>query len=195
MNKAALTRQAILRKSFEIIYRKGYQSTSIDEIIATMQVTKGAFFYHFKNKEEMGLSLIKEVMLPNMHAIFIEPLTATADPLSVIYEMINGLLSDIIFFDVRYGCPAMNLVEEMAPISESFCEQLNFLVKEWQIAIENCLEEGKKTGVVNLDTHVKQVALFITSGYAGIRNAGKIFGIEAYTCYLKELKRYLDQLR
>ncbi len=48
MKKAEVTRLNILQKAFELIYVNGYQTTSIDQIIATTQVTKGAFFYHFK---------------------------------------------------------------------------------------------------------------------------------------------------
>ncbi|RAJ08805.1 TetR family transcriptional regulator [Chitinophaga skermanii] len=52
MNKAAATRLNMLQKAFELIYVKGFQTTSIDDILATTQVTKGAFYYHFKNKDE-----------------------------------------------------------------------------------------------------------------------------------------------
>jgi TetR/AcrR family transcriptional repressor of nem operon len=62
MKKAATTRLTILQKAFELIYVKGYQTTSIDDIIATTQVTKGAFYYHFKNKDEMGLAIINEIL-------------------------------------------------------------------------------------------------------------------------------------
>jgi hypothetical protein len=43
MKKSAATRLMILQKAFELIYAKGYQTTSIDDIIATTKVTKGAF--------------------------------------------------------------------------------------------------------------------------------------------------------
>jgi AcrR family transcriptional regulator len=58
MKKSAATRLMILEKAFELIYAKGYQTTSIDDIIATTKVTKGAFYYHFKTKDEMGLLLL-----------------------------------------------------------------------------------------------------------------------------------------
>jgi TetR/AcrR family transcriptional regulator, transcriptional repressor for nem operon len=51
MKKSAITRQMLLQNAFQLIYVKGYQSTSIDDIIATTHVTKGAFFHHFQNKE------------------------------------------------------------------------------------------------------------------------------------------------
>jgi TetR/AcrR family transcriptional repressor of nem operon len=66
MSKAANTRITILQKAFELIYSKGYQTTSIDDIIATTQVTKGAFYYHFKTKDEMGVAIIEEILKPTM---------------------------------------------------------------------------------------------------------------------------------
>ena len=60
MSKAAAIRHTILHQAFELIYQNGFHATSINTIIATTQVTKGALFYHFKTKEDMGLALINE---------------------------------------------------------------------------------------------------------------------------------------
>lgn len=57
MSKAQAIRSDILRRAMKLIYRQGFQSTSIDDILATTHVTKEAFYYHFKNKEEMGIRL------------------------------------------------------------------------------------------------------------------------------------------
>ena len=101
MSKAADTRMMILQKSFELIYRKGYQSTSIDEIIATTQVTKGAFYYHFKTKDDMGLSLINELLYPGMYKVMIKPLEEGKDPIKGIYEVVENLLNDFVFFNEK----------------------------------------------------------------------------------------------
>src|SRR5688572_23344155 len=85
MKKAEATRLTILRKALELIYVKGYQTTSIDDIIATTQVTKGAFYYHFKTKDEMGLAIINEILKPTLTSNFIEPLQNEQNPLDAIY--------------------------------------------------------------------------------------------------------------
>ena len=74
MKKAEATRLNILQKAFELIYEKGYQTTSIDDILLKTQVTKGAFYYHFKNKDEMGIAIINELLKPTLTNSFIEPL-------------------------------------------------------------------------------------------------------------------------
>ncbi|MDN3709585.1 TetR family transcriptional regulator [Myroides ceti] len=57
MKKAEATRLTILKKAYELIYINGYQTTSIDDILATTKVTKGALYYHFKIKTKWGLLL------------------------------------------------------------------------------------------------------------------------------------------
>jgi len=195
MSKAAATRLAILQKAFELIYVKGYQATSIDEILSTTQVTKGAFFYHFKNKDEMGLAMINEVMYPGMQPALIEPLLKAENPRKEIYAMMKGLLLENTFFKVKYGCPAVNLTEEMAPLNEEFGKALSVLISGWQKAIESSLKKGKAIGKIDKEVDPKQASYFIISGYTGIRNLGKIYGKSCYKSYLDELQRYLAGMK
>eukprot|EP01034_Spumella_vulgaris_P015579 gene15579-19906_t len=95
----------ILQKAFELIYVKGYQATSIDDILATTQVTKGAFYYHFKNKDEMGIAIINELMKPALTGSFIETLQKEENPLDAIYGLMHHLLMKNEFLKVEYGCP------------------------------------------------------------------------------------------
>ncbi len=195
MTKASSTRYSILEKAFEIIYTKGYQTTSIDEIIATTKVTKGAFYYHFKNKDEMGLAIINEIVKPTMQNAFIKPLQDAENPIKEIYEMTKALLLDNPFLKLEYGCPAGNLVQEMTPWNEEFGKALSELILEWQQTIENCIKNGKTKGTIRKNVNEKQVAYFIMSGYWGIRNFGKVYNSsDCYTSYLKELKMYLNNL-
>ncbi len=143
----------------------------------------------------MGLAMIREVMYPGMHHALIDPLNNESNALQGIYDMMKGLLLHNPFFQIKYGCPAVNLIEEMAPVSKQFQKALQVLIEEWQDAISKKIEQGKKSGKVNKNVHGKDVAYFISSGYGGVRNMGKLHGETAYHIYLKELKRYLETLR
>ena len=195
MTKASNTRHTILEKAFDLIYKKGYQATSIDEIIATTQVTKGAFYYHFKTKDAMGIAIINEIVKPNMHDAFIAPLQNSNEPVEDIYVMIKTLLLDTPFLKLEYGCPASNLSQEMTPWNSKFSEALNTLILEWQIAVENSIKRGIEKGNIINSVNPKQVALFVISGYWGIRNFGKVSNsTDCYLLYLEELKLYLKNL-
>lgn len=194
MSKAVETRMMILDKSFELIYKKGYQATSIDDIIATTQVTKGAFYYHFKNKEQMGLGLINELLYPGLHNMMIAPLESSTDPIRDIFKMMERLLTNTSFFNVDYGCPAINLIEEMSPINSTFKKALSRLVLSWQKAIIAALHAAKDLGHISADVSPEDTALVIISGYGGVRNLGKVLGSSAYETYLRGLNNYLTKL-
>ncbi|KMQ58815.1 TetR family transcriptional regulator [Chryseobacterium sp. BLS98] len=196
MKKSQATRLNILQKAFELIYVKGYQTTSVDEIIATTQVTKGAFYYHFKTKDEMGLAIINELLISNFKSTFIEPLKNSDDPLESIYKLMYGILMENDFLKVEYGCPASNFTQEMAPWNIEFTKALNVLASQWENAIVECIEAGKKNGTVKADTDAKEIAVFVVSGYWGVRNLGKLENSKSvYLIYLKGLKTYFKSFQ
>lgn len=196
MGKASETRLTILEKAFELIYINGYQATSIDEILATTKVTKGAFYYHFKNKEEMGLAIINEMMQQTMGKMLLEPLANSSEPLQAIYEMMEYLLIQAPHLQIKYGCPTNNLIQEMSPLNESFSQALAQIMNEVLEATKNAIENAKNLGQVRADINSEQVAIFISSSYAGIRNLGKLYQNPLhYHLYLSELKAYLNSLK
>jgi TetR/AcrR family transcriptional regulator, transcriptional repressor for nem operon len=196
MTKASATRLTVLQKAFELIYTKGYQATSIDEIIATTKVTKGAFFYHFKTKDEMGLAIINEIVKPTIEEEFVKTLKDAKNPAKDIYGMMNDLLFNNPFLKLEYGCPAGNLTQEMTPWNEQFSKALSTLAKKMHKAIENSIDTGKANGLIRKNVNASQVAYFIMSSYWGIRNFGKVYNsTDCYAAYLKELKLYLANLK
>jgi len=46
-------KQELLDAAFKLFYKKGYENTSINSIIEKVGVSKGAFYYYFKSKEEV----------------------------------------------------------------------------------------------------------------------------------------------
>lgn len=52
--RALVTRQKLLRIATELFRQQGFVATTVDQICAEAQVTKGAFFHHFANKEELA---------------------------------------------------------------------------------------------------------------------------------------------
>ncbi|HEY2132557.1 MAG TPA: TetR/AcrR family transcriptional regulator [Acetobacteraceae bacterium] len=49
-------RRRLLDAALRIVREKGYHATSVDELCAAAGVTKGAFFHHFKTKEDLAVA-------------------------------------------------------------------------------------------------------------------------------------------
>ena len=68
-------------------------------------------------------------------------------------------------------------------------------MSDWKAAIVTSIDKAKSRQLIKPETNAEQVAVFIISGYGGIRNLGKIGGRSYYNSYLDQLKAYLDSLK
>ena len=58
--EAVATKQAILQSALDLFYQKGYSKTTFDQIAARIGLTKGAVYWHFKNKPDLVAALIND---------------------------------------------------------------------------------------------------------------------------------------
>ena len=54
--RAVNARTRLLESARDVIRAKGFSATTVDDLCKTAGVTKGAFFHHFKSKEELGVA-------------------------------------------------------------------------------------------------------------------------------------------
>lgn len=59
MARGQNTRERILDVAQESVLAKGFDATSIEEIVASADITKSGFFYHFKDKNALARALIE----------------------------------------------------------------------------------------------------------------------------------------
>jgi TetR/AcrR family transcriptional repressor of nem operon len=59
MARGSETRTKILDIAQESVLAKGFDATSIDEIVVSAEITKSGFFYHFRDKNALAHALIE----------------------------------------------------------------------------------------------------------------------------------------
>lgn len=57
--KGEATREKLTAAAEELILKKGYAGTSLDEVLAETGLTKGAFFHHFKSKADLARAVVE----------------------------------------------------------------------------------------------------------------------------------------
>src|SRR5450755_3079993 len=78
------TRERLLQAASREIYRSGFQSASLDTILASAGVTKGALYYHFKSKEALGYAVVEEVIASDVQGKWVRPLQSVQDPIDAL---------------------------------------------------------------------------------------------------------------
>jgi len=51
----------VLNKAHELFIEKGFQATSIQEILDSSGISKGTFYNYFSSKNELLISIFKEI--------------------------------------------------------------------------------------------------------------------------------------
>src|ERR1700757_244063 len=83
------TRERLLQAAFREVYRSGFQSASLDAVLATAGVTKGALYYHFGSKEALGYAIVEEIIGPNLRDKWLGPLQRTSDPIDTLIGIVQ----------------------------------------------------------------------------------------------------------
>lgn len=66
---AELTRQALLDAALQVMSRRGYAATRLDDIAAAARVTRGAIYHHFGSKLELVTALIEDTSAVSSRAV------------------------------------------------------------------------------------------------------------------------------
>ena len=59
----SVARERLLESAKILFSQKGYYATSVEDIVASAGLSKGAFYFYFKSKEELFKSLVEEMHL------------------------------------------------------------------------------------------------------------------------------------
>lgn len=172
-DKSQDTRNKILIAAFNEIYKRGFQAASISNILKNTGTTKGALYHHFNNKQELGYTVLDEVIGDTIRATWIEPLRHTDDPLTVLINIIYSSGKQITQEDVSLGCPLNNLAQEMSPIDDGFKDRIAAIYQEWETALETSCDRGKVAGNVVDSIDSKEISLLFIASLQGCMGFAK----------------------
>src|SRR5215813_5657828 len=74
-------RTRLLDAAMQVIREQGYSATTVDDICRAAGVTKGAFFHHFKSKEDLGVAAAEHFAQMADRLFGAAPYHKLADPL------------------------------------------------------------------------------------------------------------------
>src|SRR5215467_12638179 len=98
------TRDRLLQAGYREVYRSGFQSASIDTILAATNMTKGALYHHFESKEALGYAIIDEVVAKLPRDRWLLPLQRSKDkdPIDALIDIVQAIPTRP--RDVKGGC-------------------------------------------------------------------------------------------
>ena len=188
------TRGRLLQAAFREIHRSGFQGASIDAILAATNVTRGALYYHFENKETLGYAVVEEKVAKLTRDRWLRPMQSEGDAIDILIDVVRRIPDSP--QDVRAGCPLLLLAQEMSPLDEQFRKRLERIFLDWQEGIVTLLRRGKSQGTVRRDLNPAEVASFLIAtveGYATLAKNAQ--DAKVWKAGIRNIVRWLRSLR
>jgi TetR/AcrR family transcriptional regulator, transcriptional repressor for nem operon len=161
------TRTKILDVAQESVLAKGFDATSIDEIVAGAEITKSGFFYHFRDKSALAQALIErhiEVEDQLFDDIFERARELGDDPLQTMLiglKLLAELLEDIP--GGHPGCIIATAAYQDRLFDREVREANARAVLGWRQRFRAMLDDIAKTYVMRDDVDLDQLADMISA--------------------------------
>lgn len=189
------TRKRLLQCAFDEIHRSGFRAASLDAILETSGVTKGALYHHFGSKTQLGYAVVDEMLRPWVEDAW-RPVLDADDVVDAALALCRQLRRQRTDSVLQHGCPLNNLVNEMASIDDGFRQRLRAILQDWHSGVVAGIRRGQANGSVRNDLQAEQVAaviICIVEGAAGLAKTRQdpLF----FEASMQGLESYLASLR
>jgi len=112
------TRRRIVRSARRLFNQRGFNEVSIDEIMANAQLTRGGFYAHFRNKEELYVEAITLILEENPATEY-EGMEFDFESEDIARVIVNAYLSRQHYDDIEGSCPLIALPNDVARGSQT----------------------------------------------------------------------------
>lgn len=156
MSKREAKKLEILLSGLDVMKRKGYNGTSVKDIVDAAGVPKGSFYNYFESKEGFALDAIDYAAEKNFESC--DSVLRSQKPADerVTAFFANGVLKAC-ECDFKVGCFLGNMCQEMADSSDLIRVRLKRVLDRQTEMIKTALMEG---GMVESDAAVRAEFLF-----------------------------------
>ncbi|ABC64295.1 TetR/AcrR family transcriptional regulator [Erythrobacter litoralis] len=189
----AATRQRIVMTALELFYEKGFNSTSIADILSRSQVHSGSLYHFFPGKQDLLVAVLEFYRDGIRENLLDVAWVEVDDPIDRVFALLNGYRVGLLMSDYRLGCPIGNLALEIAEPDPRIRDLLQVNFTNWIGAVEQCLDEAGDR--LPHDTDRRALAEFILTTMEGaIMQARTARDIAVFDRNIGVLRAHIDTL-
>ncbi|MBM7494623.1 TetR/AcrR family transcriptional repressor of nem operon [Micromonospora luteifusca] len=170
---SAGTRQRLSDAALDLFHLRGYNGTSVQDIVAAAGAPKGTFYNHFASKEDLALNSVARYSAAMGLEMLDEKQGAT--PLERITNHLRFItgLSDTMG---DRGCLLGNFATEIPAHSGVLRDAVDAGFGRWVAALAVAIEQARAAGELHGEEPARELAGFVVSSYEGAAARAKASG-------------------
>ena len=187
------TRQRLVDAAMHLFWEKGYQSTSIADVLRAAGANAGSLYHFFPTKQDLLVAVLEQYRA-GIHPMLLEPAwEGVSDPLERVFALLARYRRALAETDCTYGCPIGSLALELHEPDPPVRELLAANFDGWTAAVERCLDQAADRLPADLDR--RALSQFILTTMEGaLMQARTHRSLAPYDACVAQLRRYVDAL-
>jgi len=146
--EAQATRDLLLDTAAEVFERRGVSRTSMQDIASAAGLTRGAIYWHFRDKADLFEQMLQRVKTPCQEGIEVAIEAENEDPVTTLLK-VAMVLAEYVAANADaarvFAIAALRteLNDELAPIHDKHRQHVNDLVERLAVLFERLRAEGR----------------------------------------------------
>ena len=160
-----------LEKAMQVFWTKGYEATSLSDLLSAMGISKSSFYATFGSKHELFLSALDRY--GETHgAMLIAILEGEGSPRQAIARVFEEALraTDV---EERRGCFVNNCAVELAPRDRLVARQVAKGHARIEEAFYRAVKAGQDAGEITRSQPARALARFLSNSLTGLTVMGE----------------------
>ena len=187
-------KKTLAQTALKLFAARGYYHTSIADIVRESGCTRGALYYYFSSKEELGYAAIDEWIRLLAEQGAASHLRASEHPIDRLLKVVDGLPAGVKL--EPSGSITIAVGARMAAVHEGFRQRLVARLTPMVDGIEQMLRKGVADGQIADNVDPRQLAHIAMIVGHGIQMAGLLGQHEVISQEARRwIRDYLNSLR
>lgn len=190
--KAIATRKQVLEAALRVFCRKGYSAATLADVAEEADLSRGAIYWNFTNKQDLYVTLVHEYFQDRIHGVLVARSAEVSDPLAALREyMFNYNYNTVANAEIREFMELIRYKTEVKTLSAEILavqQKMDLMMKE---EISVLVRACAKAGVLREDVPEKLLVMAILSYLNGIESTWmfnpKIFPLKKHLHELIDL--------
>lgn len=157
----------VVDQAMNIFWQKGYDATSLSDLLAAMNLSKSSFYQSFGSKHQ----LYEQCLLHYRHSIsrkLLKELEAASLGMAFIEQLFNSIAEEVSQQRGRWGCMIMNSASAKAPFDESIAKIVNDGAKQFEKIFYKAVQRAQDEEDISSDKNAKSLAAYLVSSRSGL---------------------------
>jgi TetR/AcrR family transcriptional regulator, transcriptional repressor for nem operon len=187
------TKDRLVMAAMRLFSEKGYESTSVADILRAAEANSGSLYHFFRTKQDLliaVLGLYRDGIAP---MLLMPAWRGVTDPIERVFALLAQYRRALVDSECFYGCPIGNLALELHEPDPPVRELIAVNFDGWVGHIENCYAEAGARLPDDLDR--RGLAIFtLTVMEGGVMQARTHRSIDAFDRSVAMLRDYVTRL-